>query len=201
METRIRFESGSLQLVGMFAPGRSGRGAVITHPHPLYGGDMANVVVETVTEAYRQKGFATLRFNFRGVGGSEGRYDDGMGEREDVAAAMAYLRDRGIAEIDLAGYSFGAWVNARLPEVELTAATRMIMVSPPVNFLDFDAVGRLPNLTLVTVGDDDEFADEARVRTAVGQWNPDARVAVIPRTDHFYNGALRDLADVLRKAL
>lgn len=201
METRVRFESGDLKLAGLFDPGRSDRGVVITHPHPLYGGDMGNVVVETVTQVYQRKGFATLRFNFRGVGGSAGRYDDGAGERSDVVAAMAYLREQGVSRIDLAGYSFGAWVNARLPESALAEAERLVMVSPPVNFLDFDSVDRLPNLALVVAGDEDDFADEARLRAAVGRWRPDAEIVVIPRTDHFYGGALRDLADALAKHL
>ena len=198
MEIRIQIESGGLLLEGLYSPGRSDRGAVITHPHPLYGGDMTNAVVEAVAHAYQRKGYATLRFNFRGVGGSDGRHDNGVGEREDVAAAMACLRARGVSGIDLAGYSFGAWVNACLPEKDLETAERMLMVSPPVNFLDFDPVEGLPKLMLVVVGDSDEFADETRVRAAVGRWNPAAKIAVIPRTDHFYDGALRDLEEVLK---
>ena len=77
----------------------------------------------------------------------------------------------------------------------------MILVSPPVNFLDFAAVGPIPCLGLVVVGDDDEFAGAARVREMTARWNPGARVVEIPDTDHFYSGALRDLDAVLAEHL
>ncbi|RLJ02607.1 MAG: alpha/beta hydrolase, partial [Candidatus Aenigmatarchaeota archaeon] len=111
-EEKVFFQAGDVKIEGMLynAPGE--KGAVVTHPHPLYGGDMHNNVVETVVQAYREKGYATLRFNFRGVGRSTGSYDEGIGEQEDVRAALAYLTGTGKTSIDLAGYSFGAWVNA-----------------------------------------------------------------------------------------
>jgi len=77
----------------------------------------------------------------------------------------------------------------------------MIMVSPPVNFLDFADVGPIPCLDLIVSGDDDEFGDEARVREMAAQWNPDARYEVIPNTDHFYSGAHRDLEAILARSI
>ena len=97
---------------------------------------MFNNVVESVVRAYRQKDYTTLRFNFRGVGRSEGSHGQGQGEREDVRAALAYLRELGKSSTDLAGYSFGAWVNA-LALKDFVPAKRIILVSPPVNFMDF----------------------------------------------------------------
>jgi alpha/beta superfamily hydrolase len=90
-------------------------GAVICHPHPLYGGSMYNNVVEALEEGFLQSAFTTLRFNFRGVGGSEGAYDDGNGEVQDAIAACGYMRHilGGDASLVLAGYSFGAWIAAR----------------------------------------------------------------------------------------
>ena len=73
---------------------------------------MHNNVVESLVHAYQRAGYATLRFNFRGVGSSQGKYDQGEGEREDVKAALHYLAEQGKNVVDLAGYSFGAWVNA-----------------------------------------------------------------------------------------
>ena len=78
MEEKITFESGGCRLEGYWQAGVKGKGVVITHPHPLYGGTLKNPVVETVQSAYRQHGYATLRFNFRGVGGSQGNYDKGF---------------------------------------------------------------------------------------------------------------------------
>ena len=94
--------------------GRRG-GVVICHPHPLFGGSMYNNVVEAVEEGFVLSGFSTLRFNFRGVGDSEGAYDEGNGEVNDVIAACKFMRDLPGAggRLVLAGYSFGAWVASR----------------------------------------------------------------------------------------
>ena len=131
METTVTFLSNGLEIEGQLAAGDHQRGVVVTHPHPLYGGNMHNNVVIAVSRAYQSRGCTTLRFNFRGVGGSQGNYDDGVGEQEDVRAAVAYLADNGMEQIDLAGYSFGAWVNALAINGGLQVA-RMIMLSPPV---------------------------------------------------------------------
>jgi len=112
MEESISFLSESYQLEGLLDKSSIDNGVVITHPHPLYGGDMNNFIVDLIVRAYQKKGFTTLRFNFRGTGKSQGNYDDGTGEQEDVRAAIATLSKMDIKKIDLAGYSFGAWVNA-----------------------------------------------------------------------------------------
>ena len=148
----------------------------------------------------QNSGYATLRFNFRGVGASQGRHESGIGEREDVRAALAYLRERGISETDLYGYSFGAWVNAHL-DCRKNAIRRMVMVSPPVNFIAFDGVEPLPCLGLAVVGDSDEFAETERVRSLLDRCNPRARLEIIHDTDHFYSGALQDLESILKNDL
>ena len=131
MEKNITLLSENFQIEGCLSRNDTDKGVVITHPHPLYGGDMHNSVVETIMQAYRQKGFTTLRFNFRGVGASQGSYADGIGEQADVRAALSHLTDLGITRLDLAGYSFGAWVNAHIMCREADIET-MVMVSPPV---------------------------------------------------------------------
>ncbi|MFP4348600.1 MAG: alpha/beta hydrolase [Thermodesulfobacteriota bacterium] len=199
-ETRIQFQAGAHLLEGLFSRGREEKGAVITHPHPLYGGDMANSVVEAAARVLQNSGFATLRFNFRGVGASQGRYENGIGEREDVRAALGYLRDRGVSKTDLYGYSFGAWVNAHL-DCQRDRIDRMVMISPPVNFIAFDEVGPLPCLGSAVVGDADEFADTDRVRSLLNRCNPKARMNIIHDTDHFYSGALKDLEAFLKDDL
>ena len=95
--------------------GSGSGGAVVCHPHPLYGGSMDNNVVEAMVDGFHQAGFTTVRFNFRGVGGSTGRYDEGDGETKDVIYACRFLKDHlgNPARFVLAGYSFGAWVSAR----------------------------------------------------------------------------------------
>ena len=105
---------------------------------------MYNNVVESLVRVYQQAGYSTLRFNFRGVGSSHGEYGDGTGEQEDVRAALNCLWERGKQVIDLAGYSFGAWVNA-LTRPDGDIIRQMVMVSPPVAFLDFGSAQPLPN--------------------------------------------------------
>src|SRR5215468_12365028 len=116
-EERVTFESGGLTLEGLIAsPAGAGqhRAAVVCHPHPMYGGSMYNNVVEAVLEPLWRRRFATLRFNFRGVGDSEGEYDGGEGELDDVREAVAFVAGKAaVKSVTLAGYSFGASVSLR----------------------------------------------------------------------------------------
>jgi len=193
MEERVVFTSGRLRIEGMLASTASARGAVISHPHPLYGGDMHNPVVIAVQRAYLRQGFNTLRFNFRGVGRSEGQYDDGPGERRDANAAMAFLAGRGMTAIDLAGYSFGAWVNAGLD----AGIRRMVMVSPPVALMSFDPPAPIPALGLIVTGGRDDIAPARTITAYKGRWNPAAAFEVLPDADHFYTGCLKTLEDTI----
>ena len=200
MEGRIHFTSENNTLTGILREGNNGKGVAITHPHPLYGGEMHNPVVETTTRAYQKIGYATLRFNFRGVGNSRGNYDDGKGEQQDVRAALSYISDMGFKKIDLAGYSFGAWVNAHTGP-GAAGYERMVMVSPPVAFMDFSKVSALPRLALVVAGSRDDIGPPDIIRQSLPDWNPTARFEIIPGADHFYSGALDALEAVLAKAL
>lgn len=120
-DRHVSFPSGDITLEGqLHLPDTiPASGIVVCHPHPQYGGDMQNNVVEALCETAAANGVGALRFNFRGTGRSEGRYDNGIGEQEDVRAALAYLRD--VPEVDaarvaLAGYSTApAWRFASLP--------------------------------------------------------------------------------------
>ncbi|MDZ4164397.1 MAG: alpha/beta fold hydrolase [Smithellaceae bacterium] len=196
MEENIYFYAGGNSIEGLLRRGRQESGVIITHPHPLYGGDMHNNVVTTITRAYRTAGWTTLRFNFRGVGGSQGSYDQGRGEQRDVAAAITFLAGLGIGRVDLAGYSFGAWVNALL-QAESPPVGNMIMVSPPLAFLDFTPIGELDRLRLVITGSHDEIAPADLIRKSISRWNAAARLEVIEGADHFYGGYQDQLAAVL----
>ena len=177
----------------------SDHGVVITHPHPLYGGDMKNIVVETIHKAYSSRGNTTLRFNFRGVGGSNGNYDDGNGEQEDVLAAFKFLKQRGLKRIDLAGYSFGAWVIARM--AEQVPADSVIMVSPPAAMMEFESETTLPNLKLAVTGSRDEFAPPSLVENLVQTWNPSAAFEIIHGADHFFFGHTDKLSEIILNIL
>ncbi len=200
MEKKVRFLCDEIELSGLFEPGTGDVGVVVTHPHPVYGGDMYNPVVEAIVRAYRQRGYATLRFNFRGTGESTGAYDGGDGEQEDVSAALFFLSENGIRQVDLAGYSFGAWVCARGLE-NFGAVHRLMLVSPPVAFLDFDEVAALGSLKLVVTGSEDELAPPDLIEKRLPAWNEEAQFRLIEGADHFFFGFEKELAEALRPFL
>jgi hypothetical protein len=184
------------ELEGLFNIKDEKKGVAVTHPHPLYGGDMYNLVVESIVHVYDLKDYSTLKFNFRGVGGSGGTYDNGVGEQADVLFAVSFLADMGMDQIDLAGYSFGAWVNAHVLQKD-TPVNRMIMVSPPVGFMDFASVSTMNSLKYVVTGNRDDIAPANAVKKLIASWNPDARFDIIDGADHFYGGYLDQLEDCL----
>lgn len=187
MEEKIFFRSGEQEIEGLLDRKPGDRGVAITHPHPLYGGNMYNPVVEAIASSYRRKGYSTLRFNFRGVGRSGGRYENGIGEQEDVISALSYLRRMEITMIDLAGYSFGTFVNSEA--VRSGALTeRMIMVSPPFGFMEFGEPFPLNCLKLVVTGSRDDLAPPGLLYKILPLWNPETSLEVIEGADHFYAG-------------
>lgn len=181
---KITFESSDIMLEGLLDLGEQNRGVIITHPHPLYGGDMHNLVVESLARAYISQGFSCLRFNFRGVGQSKGLHDEGNAERNDVLAASNYLKSLGKTKMHAAGYSFGAWVLARTRWPD--EPPPMVMVAPPAKMLNFDDVDTLLSLDLVVIGTADEFAPPYLIKELVPKWNPDARLVEIRGEDHFF---------------
>ena len=162
---------------------------------------MSNPVVETIQGAYQKCGYSTLRFNLRGVGRSQGHFDNGRGERDDVRAAIAYAEKMKVTAIDLAGYSFGAWVNAGVAAAKGTAIHSMSMVSPPVGFIAFDNVNALKCLKLVVTGSRDDIAPVDHIRRLLPVWNPGAELEIIEGCDHFYSGYLQQLESLLMQHL
>jgi alpha/beta superfamily hydrolase len=199
-EEKIIFRSDTIGLEGLLSVQEGERGVVVTHPHPLYGGSMYNQVVEVVTAVYQEKGFSSLRFNFRGVGSSQGKYDQGDGEREDVRSALRCLYERGKIHLDLAGYSFGAWVNAKIMDSE-SMIRSVIMVSPPVAFLDFSCVRPSPKIKLVVAGERDDIGPPDTIRDLIATWNPAAHFEVVEGADHFYSGRIDTLHSVLARTM
>ena len=201
MEDKITIPVGQYRLEGYWQAGALGKGVVITHPHPLYGGTMNNPVVETVQRAFQQRGYASLRFNFRGVGSSQGNHDNGIGEQDDVRAAIAYVENRNVRSVDLAGYSFGAWVNSGVVANGRTSIRSMVMISPPVGFIEFENISALTSLKLVVTGSKDDIAPAEQIRDLLPAWNPDAQFEIIDGCDHFYSGHLEELESILTRYL
>ncbi len=194
-EKRIFFEADGLKIEGMLADFPGDHGVVVSHPHPLYGGTMHNNVVRAIAHAYQEEGYSTLRFNFRGVENSEGDFSNGVGEQEDVKAALKALAKK---NMDLVGYSFGAWVNA-LGLEKFEEAQRVIMVSPPVGFVDFSFLGYSPSIKLVICGTRDEIAEYKKVEKMLPSWNDQAVFRVIQGADHFYSGHEEELKSIIRE--
>jgi len=197
-EEQITFQSDGLRIEGLLGPQSGEKGVVITHPHSLYGGTMYNQVVDTLIRTYQNKGFTTLRFNFRGVGQSEGTYGEGKGEKGDVISALRYLRSLNKLDIELAGYSFGAWVNAHLAPDDFLVSG-MVMVSPPVAVLDFSFLSSDQRIKAVVAGGRDDIAPADRISRLIATWNPSALFEVIAGADHFYSGKIDILESVLSR--
>jgi alpha/beta superfamily hydrolase len=162
-------------------------GAVVCHPHPLYGGDMHNPVVVAVCDALAAEGIAALRFNFRGAGGSEGSHDGGLREREDVRAALDFLASQpGVdrRRLCLAGYSFGAVVALTTGYAPLVA---LAAISPPLpSNAAVDLVLTCP--TLFIFGERDTIAPARNVEKLHSRLLEGSRTAVLPGADHFWWG-------------
>ena len=201
MDSAINFNAPDALLVGRLCEKAADRAAVITHPHPLYGGDMDNPVVMVIAKAYQQSGWSTLRFNFRGTGQSQGCYVEGNSEIADIQAAIDTLHARGFTRIDLAGYSYGAWALARWSQKHRDHAQRLILVAPPVAFMDFQEVGSITGLTCIIAAGQDELAPPGRIETLLPAWRPEAELKIIPAADHFFWQHFKALHQALISAI
>lgn len=166
--------------------------AVIAHPHPLHGGTMSNKVVSTLARTYRQLGVASVRFNFRGVGQSEGQFDQGHGELDDLLAVCEWVQaQQPQAELLLAGFSFGSAMAAaasfRLKVRHLT------LIAPPVERYVYDQHGSFSMPLAVVIGDQDELVDVPGVLAWFETLRTDKQLLVIPETGHFFHGELTRL--------
>ncbi|MDD4964056.1 MAG: alpha/beta hydrolase [Gallionella sp.] len=169
--------------------------AVIAHPLPTEGGTMENKIVTTLASTLVGLGYATLRFNFRGVGLSEGSYDEGNGEVQDVQAGCELMRQEfGELPLVAAGFSFGGYVQARA--AQHTRPTQMILIAPAVGRF---AMPTVPANTLIVHGDRDEVVPLADLLA----WARPQQLAitVLSGAEHFFHRRLRQLHDVVHKHL
>lgn len=192
MENHVTIDAQGLELEGRLYEGHPEKAAIITHPHPLYGGNMQNAIVTAIAQAYQKAGWTTLRFNFRGTGNSQGHHDNGGGEQDDIQAAVAHLLAMDRQQIHLAGYSFGAWVLARWSQQFNQPGYPVFMVSPPVAFIPFPD-GPLPGLKEIFTGRRDELAPPDQIRSLMTSWQPNAQFTVIENTDHFFGNQVTHL--------
>lgn len=171
--------------------------AVVCHPHPQHGGTMQNKVVHTLIRAMTANALTALRFNFRGVGASEGAYGQGTGETDDTVAACDWLVsiDPGYPLL-LAGFSFGAYTALRA--ANLVAPVALVTVAPPVRMFAFASQHRPRCPWLVVQGDADEITDIAAVQEWLAGMQDPPRLEVMSGASHFFHGRLPELRDRCR---
>ena len=175
--------------------------ALILHPDPLFGGTMNNKVVYSLFSCFKDLGFSVLRFNFRGVGRSQGQFENGIGELSDATIALDWLQNMNpdAKQCWIAGYSFGAWIGLQLlmrrPDIN-----NFIAVTPPANEKDFSFLAPCPASGLIIQGGRDEIVTPSMVETMARRLNQQRNVeidfAMIEDGDHMYNGHLKDLYKV-----
>ena len=191
---RIQARAGKVETV-IDDPETARRGLLlIAHPHPLHGGSLNNKVVTTLAKAAVDRDWIAVRPNFRGVGMSEGTFDGGVGEVEDMLAVVRFV-EQSYPDLPwaLAGFSFGAYVQHRLsPRMN---ARRLILIAPAVTLYEFDSV---PADTVVIMGDADELIPPA----AMQHWadTQHLQVKAIPDAGHFFHGKLKELKQAFVEA-
>ena len=192
------------RLEGRYMHGKSETAplALMLHPHPEHGGTMNNKVVYSLYQSFVARGFSTLRFNFRGVGRSQGRFDQGQGELADAAAALDWIQSQNpdAAGCWIAGFSFGAWIGMQLlmrrPEIE-----GFISVAPPANLYDFTFLAPCPASGLVVHGDADDLVPADSVKALAAKLSAQRDIVVqhtnIPGANHFFQDKLEEMAQAV----
>lgn len=196
------------RLEGRFSQNKTARApiALILHPLPQLGGNMNNPVTYQLYHQFVSRGFSVLRFNFRGIGRSQGEFDNGAGELSDAAAALDWLQalSQDAKECWVAGYSFGAWIGMQLlmrrPEI-----SGFISVAPPANFYDFSFLAPCPASGLITHGDADRIVPQDSIEKLVERLQAQRGIAIdyenIGGANHFFENHSDALDDVVSQYL
>jgi alpha/beta superfamily hydrolase len=191
------------RIEGRFQPSKEKNGpiAIILHPHPQFGGTMNNAITYQLFYMFAKRGFAVLRFNFRGVGRSQGDFDHGEGELSDAASALDWVQTihPDARACWVAGFSFGAWIGMQLlmrrPEIE-----GFISIAPQANLYDFSFLAPCPSSGLIVHGDQDKVAPPKDVQTLVDKLKTQKGITVeqtiMPGANHFFEGQVEPLIDI-----
>jgi uncharacterized protein len=178
-------------------------GAVICHPHPLFGGNMHNNVVRSLRKGLLELGYVCLRFNFRGTGRSWGAHGGGKDEIQDVLAAMDFLSEQPNVDKErllVAGYSFGCWVGLEAASKD-ARARRLIGISPPLNEYDFGYLKEELRPKFLLVGDNDFVCSLGRFRKLMDEIPEPKTGVVLPGGDHFHAGREQEIMEEMAKFL
>ena len=170
--------------------------AVICHPHPLHGGSLSNKIVHQLARTLSGMGAVSVRFNFRGVGESEGTYDEGRGELEDLFSVVAWARRRWPElPLWLAGFSFGGFIATQA--AAKLRPQRLVAVAPAVNYLSGEAVELADTDWLVIQGDSDDVVPLAIVQAWGNHLATQPVISIIPGAGHFFHGRLNELKQAI----
>jgi alpha/beta superfamily hydrolase len=197
---KTQFQSGKLKLVGVLqVPDKEGShpAVVICHPHPLYGGSMDNNVVNCLCDALVTKSCLAFKFNFRGVGGSQGSFGDGAGELDDVKAAISFvtaLKEVDPARVGLAGYSAGAaWGLAAAYQDNRVKA--LAAISPPLSMFDFNILNDCRKPKLMISGGGDELVQESALLDFCRKLPEPGECYIVAGADHSWWGFEKEVAE------
>ena len=170
--------------------------AVCCHPHPLYAGTMTNKVVHTLAKVMTKLGLPSVRFNFRGVGKSEGEHDGGIAETRDLISICEYLKTQfPDAQVWLSGFSFGSFVAANAAAT--VQADQLVTISPAVEHTEYGQITMPDCPWLVVMGEEDEVVSPTAVYNWVARSQGRCELVRFPETGHFYHGKLVKLTDFL----
>ena len=173
---------------------------IICHPHPAHGGTMHNKVVTILERSMRELGLHTVRFNFRGVGMSEGSFDDGYGETDDLFAAAEWVRrTRPDDSLWLGGFSFGSYITTRAA-LNLDIG-QLISIAPPIDRYAFEALHHPECPWLVVQGDEDELVNVDIVSSWAGKLKPPPDLVIMQEADHFFHRRIMDLRGLLKNGV
>jgi alpha/beta superfamily hydrolase len=173
--------------------------AVVCHPHPLYGGTMDNKVVYIIAKTFNNLGIGTVRFNFRGVGKSSGKFDKGIGETEDLHAIVNWLNQKyAPTKLYLAGFSFGSYVVLRaFRDMKVNC---LLLVAPSIDRFEMAGLSLTEIPTLVIQGDQDEIVSPKAVTEWLATQTYQPEIVMLPDTGHFFHAKLHQLRDTIIKA-
>lgn len=173
--------------------------AVVCHPHPLHGGTMHTKAVFRTAQALGEAGLLALRFNFRGVGTSTGSYEEGVGEKEDVRAALEWLAEEASGlPLVAGGFSFGSIVGLSVG-IEDDRVRALVGLGVPLELSDASFLADTDKPVLVVQGEHDEFGPAERVREEMGGWGEHVTVVSVPGADHFFHERFDELREAVRE--
>jgi hypothetical protein len=174
--------------------------AICCHPHPLHGGSMSNKVVYTLARTQVALGLTAIRFNFRGVGRSEGQYGEGLGEMDDLRAVIAWANQRfPNHKLWLSGFSFGSWISAAVAHEY--PVEQLISIAPPVERGVFEGMQHPSCDWIVIMGDQDEVVSFTATEQWIDTLNPRPEWIVFQGAGHFFHSRLVELRETLEQQL